>query len=177
MCMISRPAEDNKSYEWRIMCQGADPKKRFFLLQSSFGTTLPVVARGRWRIGTPVRSWWCACCNSSNISAACIVHTGFRRIMINLFEYLQLDISGIVNYSSYVMSHHTPFQEKHKIEFGLAPIQRAPDGTIMTVQCMFCVHIGREKRDGPAVKRQRTKNVQLFQFPFRPECYKSHMQS
>jgi hypothetical protein len=39
------------------------------------------------------------------------------------------------------------------------------------------VHIGREKRDGPTIKRQRMKNVQLFQFPFRPECYKSHMQS
>ncbi len=75
------------------------------------------------------------------------------------------------------MSCQTPFQEKHKLEFGLAPVQRAPDGTITTVQCLFCVHIGREKRDGPAVKRQHTKNVQLFQFPFRPECYKSHMQS
>jgi hypothetical protein len=75
------------------------------------------------------------------------------------------------------MSRQTPFQEKHKIEFGLAPVQRAPDGTITTVQCLFCVHIGHEKRDGPAVKRQRTKNVQLFQFPFHLECYKSHMQS
>jgi hypothetical protein len=75
------------------------------------------------------------------------------------------------------MSRQTPFQEKHKIEFGLAPVQRAPDGTIMTVQCLFCVQIEHEKRDGPAIKRQCTKNVQLFQFPFRPECYKSHMQS
>jgi hypothetical protein len=75
------------------------------------------------------------------------------------------------------MSRQTPFQEKHKIEFSLTPVQRALDGTITTVQCMFCVHIGREKRDGLAIKRQRTKNVQLFQFPFRPECYKSHMQS
>jgi len=75
------------------------------------------------------------------------------------------------------MSRQTPFQEKHKIEFGLTPVQREPNGTITTVECLFCVHIGREKRDGPAVKRQRTKNVQLFQFPFRPECYKSHMQS
>jgi hypothetical protein len=75
------------------------------------------------------------------------------------------------------MSCQTPFQEKHKIEFGLTPVQRASDGTITTVQCLFCVHIGREKRDGPAIKRQRTKNVQLFMFPFRPECYKSQMQS
>jgi len=75
------------------------------------------------------------------------------------------------------MSRQTPFQVKHKIEFGLALVQRAPDGTITTVQCLFYVHIGHEKRDGLAVKRQRTKNVQLFQFPFRLECYKSHMQS
>ncbi len=39
------------------------------------------------------------------------------------------------------------------------------------------MHIGREKRNGLAVKRQCTKNVQFFKFPFRPECYKSHMQS
>jgi len=32
MCMISRPAEDNKSYEWRIMCQGDDPRRRFFAM-------------------------------------------------------------------------------------------------------------------------------------------------
>jgi len=75
------------------------------------------------------------------------------------------------------MSCQTPFQEKHKIEFDLTLVQRVPDGTITIVQCLFCVHIGREKRDGLAVKRQRTKNVQLFQFPFRPECYKNHMQS
>jgi len=75
------------------------------------------------------------------------------------------------------MSRQTPFQEKHKIKFGLALVQHARDGTITTVQCLFYVHIGREKRDSPAVKRQRTKNVQLFQFPFRPECYKCHMQS
>ncbi|KAH9557222.1 hypothetical protein CY35_07G073700 [Sphagnum magellanicum] len=67
------------------------------------------------------------------------------------------------------MSRQTSFQEKHKIEFGLAPVQRVPNGTITTIQCLFCVHIGREKRNGPIVKRQRTKNVQLFQFPFRPE--------
>jgi hypothetical protein len=75
------------------------------------------------------------------------------------------------------MSLQTPFREKHAVEYGLVPVQRLPDGTITTVQCLFCVHIGREKREGPGVKRQRTNNTQLFQFPFRPECYKSHLQS
>ncbi|CAK9858864.1 unnamed protein product [Sphagnum jensenii] len=56
------------------------------------------------------------------------------------------------------MSRQTPLQEKHKIEFDLAPVQHARNGTITTVQCLFCVHIRREKRDGPAIKRQHTKN-------------------
>jgi hypothetical protein len=41
----------------------------------------------------------------------------------------------------------------------------------------FCVHIGHEKHEGPSVKRQRTKNTQLFQFPFRPKAYKNHHES
>jgi hypothetical protein len=45
---------------------------------------------------------------------------------------------------------------------------------ITTVQCLFCVHIRSEKHEGPDVKRQHTKNTQLFQFPFRLEAYKNH---
>jgi hypothetical protein len=45
------------------------------------------------------------------------------------------------------------------------------------VQCLFCVHIEREKHEGPSVKRQHTKNTQLFQFPFQPEAYKNHHES
>jgi len=45
---------------------------------------------------------------------------------------------------------------------------------ITTVQCLFCVHIEREKHEGPGVKCQRTKNTQLFQFLFWPEAYKNH---
>lgn len=76
-----------------------------------------------------------------------------------------------------IMSRKTLFQVKHGVEFGLQPVQRSVQGTITTVQCLFCVHIGREKRDGADVKRQRTKNTQLFQFPFRLEAYKNHLES
>ncbi len=58
----------NKSYKWRIMRHGADPMKRFLFLQRSFGTTLPAVARRRWRIETPVRSWCYACWRSISSS-------------------------------------------------------------------------------------------------------------
>lgn len=52
-----------------------------------------------------------------------------------------------------IMSQKTPFHVKHGVEFGLQPVQRSVQGTITTVQCLFCVHIGREKRDGAGVKR------------------------
>jgi hypothetical protein len=48
---------------------------------------------------------------------------------------------------------------------------------ITIVQSFFCVHIRREKHEGPGVKRQHTKNKQLFQFLFRPEAYKNHHES
>ncbi|KAH9251012.1 hypothetical protein BASA81_011188 [Batrachochytrium salamandrivorans] len=39
------------------------------------------------------------------------------------------------------------------------------------------MHIGRKRREGTGVKRQRTTNTHLFRFPFRPECYKSHLKT
>jgi len=60
------------------------------------------------------------------------------------------------------MSRQTPFQDKHVVEYGFQPVQRSVGSMIMTVQCLFCVHIGREKHEGPGVKRQCTKNMQLF---------------
>jgi hypothetical protein len=76
-----------------------------------------------------------------------------------------------------IMSRQTPFQDKHDVEYGLQSVQQSVGGMITTVQCLFCVHIEREKHEGPGVKRQRTKNTQLFQFPFRPEAYKNHHES
>lgn len=73
------------------------------------------------------------------------------------------------------MSRQTYFKGKHAVEFGLASVKKFLDVTITTVECLFCVHFGREKQDGPGVKRQQTQNVQLFQFPFRPKNYKIHL--
>ena len=75
------------------------------------------------------------------------------------------------------MSRQTPFNESHRILYGVEPIERSLNGAISVVQCQFCVHLGREKREGPVVKRQRTKNTQLFKFPFRSESYKNHLES
>ncbi len=75
------------------------------------------------------------------------------------------------------MSRQTLFQDKHAVEYGLQPVLRLVGGVITTVQCLLCVLIEREKHEGPSVKRQRTKNTQLFQFPFRPEAYKNHHES
>jgi hypothetical protein len=60
------------------------------------------------------------------------------------------------------MSRQTPFQDKHAVEYDLQPVQWSVGGVITTVQCLFCVHIEREKHEGPSVKRQHTKNTQLF---------------
>jgi len=63
------------------------------------------------------------------------------------------------------------------MEYSLQPVQRSIGNMITIVQCLFCVHIGRKKHEGPGVKRQRTKNTLSFQFPFRPEPYKNHHKS
>jgi hypothetical protein len=75
------------------------------------------------------------------------------------------------------MSRQTPFQTEHVLEYGLKIVKRSPSGSVETVQCQFCVLFGRETREGAGVKRKRTKNVQLFQFPFRPENYGNHLKS
>jgi hypothetical protein len=75
------------------------------------------------------------------------------------------------------MSRQTPFQTKHVLEYGRKIVKRSPSGSVETVQSQFCVFFGRETREGAGVKRKRTKNVQLFQFPFRPENYGNHLKS
>ncbi len=88
-----------------------------------------------------------------------------------------LDITHLVRTLHVIMSRQTPFQDKHAMEYGFQPMQRSVGGVITTVQCLFCVHIGRKKHESPGVKHQRTKNTQLFQFPFQPEAYKNHHES
>ncbi|KAH6583986.1 hypothetical protein BASA61_007748 [Batrachochytrium salamandrivorans] len=71
----------------------------------------------------------------------------------------------------------TPFQEQHAVEYGILPIKKSLSGSVEIVQCLFCVHIGRERREGAGVKRQRTNNTHHSGFPFRPECYESHLKT
>jgi len=88
-----------------------------------------------------------------------------------------LDTAHLVRTLHVIMSQQTSFQDKHVVEYGLQPVHRLVGDVITTVQCLLCVHIGREKHEGPGVKRQHTKNTQLFQFLFQPEAYKNHHES
>ncbi|KAH6591440.1 hypothetical protein BASA61_004951 [Batrachochytrium salamandrivorans] len=71
----------------------------------------------------------------------------------------------------------TPFQEQHAVKYGLSPVKKSLDSSVEIVQCLFCVHIGRERREGTGVKRQRTNNTHLFRFLFRLEYYESHLKT
>ena len=71
----------------------------------------------------------------------------------------------------------TPFQGKHSLEYAFDAIVRDPQGDVKTAQCLFCVHRGRETREGPDVKRRRTENIMLWSRPFRPEHYRQHHES
>jgi hypothetical protein len=41
------------------------------------------------------------------------------------------------------------------------------------VQCLFCVHFGKEDHRGEGIKRQRMANIMIWKV-FRPELYQSH---
>jgi hypothetical protein len=71
----------------------------------------------------------------------------------------------------------TTFQSKHALEYALDATARDLQGAVETVQCLFCVHYGREAREGPHVKRRRTATVMLWTNPFRPEHYRQHHES
>ncbi len=96
-----------------------------------------------------------------------------RAFVNRLVDLALFDTAHLVRTLHVIMSRQTPFQDKHVVEYGLQPVQRSVGGMITIVQCLFCVHIGHEKHEGPSVKCQRTKNTQLFQFPFRPKAYKN----
>jgi hypothetical protein len=64
-----------------------------------------------------------------------------------------LDTAHLVRTLHVMMSRQTPFQDKHAVEYGLQLVQRSIGGVITTVQCLFCVHIGRKKHEGLGVKR------------------------
>jgi len=74
-----------------------------------------------------------------------------------------------------LMPRSTHFQQAHIALFGMEPVERSIEGEIKTVQCRFCIQFGRERREGPAVKRARTQNTALFCFPFRLELFRKHL--
>jgi len=74
----------------------------------------------------------------------------------------------------------TLFQKNHIIEYGVKVCHRDVSGTINGVQCMFCIHIGKDERvinaGAPQAKRQRTTNTMIWSV-FRPALYRSHHES
>ena len=69
----------------------------------------------------------------------------------------------------------TPFQPAHCLEYGLSITGRDLGRAVSSVQCDFCVYLGRTGED-VGRKRSRTQNIQLFAPPFRPELYRKHLQ-
>jgi hypothetical protein len=69
----------------------------------------------------------------------------------------------------------TGFQFKHQLEFPLSIVSRDAKGAVDTVQCDMCVYFGREEREGPGVKRQRTESKMYWKPPYRKENFKNHM--
>ena len=57
----------------------------------------------------------------------------------------------------------------------MEPVERSLGGEIKTVQCRFCVYVGRERREGAGVKRSQKKKTALFHFPFRSELFRKHL--
>ncbi|RHY29055.1 hypothetical protein DYB32_005489 [Aphanomyces invadans] len=67
----------------------------------------------------------------------------------------------------------TPFQEKHGVMYGLHVRSRDSKGEAVSVQCRFCVHFGREERQGATLRKKLT-TVKVFVPPYRPENYRHH---
>lgn len=55
----------------------------------------------------------------------------------------------------------TPFQKKHKIEYALSITTRDIKDNVDTVQCQFCVHLGRETSKEECRMRKWTENVMV----------------
>ncbi|RHY46644.1 hypothetical protein DYB37_013554 [Aphanomyces astaci] len=67
----------------------------------------------------------------------------------------------------------TPFQEKHGVMYGLHVRSRDSKGEAVSVQCRFCVHFGREERQGRALRKTLT-TIKVYVPPYRPENYRHH---
>ena len=65
------------------------------------------------------------------------------------------------------------FQPTHTQEFALEIHERAPNGQVVAVMCLFCKYLRREEVDPASRKRARTENQKLFTPKFRPELYRA----
>lgn len=67
----------------------------------------------------------------------------------------------------------TPFQRAHELQYALRITQRdTRSSEVVSVECLFCVHYGRESKVGS--KRKKSSHVKFFTKPFRPENYRQH---
>ncbi|CAM6076114.1 unnamed protein product [Sphagnum tenellum] len=70
------------------------------------------------------------------------------------------------------MSHKTPFQLPHALEFGLLISGRDTKSLVTSVMCRFCACF--KCAEQPGAKRQRTENTKYYSTPFRKENYEKH---
>eukprot|EP00173_Palmaria_palmata_P005057 Plantae.Rhodophyta-Palmaria_palmata.ctg8160.p2 GENE.Plantae.Rhodophyta-Palmaria_palmata.ctg8160~~Plantae.Rhodophyta-Palmaria_palmata.ctg8160.p2 ORF type:complete len:156 (-),score=15.47 Plantae.Rhodophyta-Palmaria_palmata.ctg8160:686-1153(-) len=73
----------------------------------------------------------------------------------------------------------TPFQQSHVREFGLRIASRDVRGVVDAVQCVACVHLGREidpSEESGARKRKATEREQMWHTPYRKKNFRSHME-
>ncbi|KAH8941177.1 hypothetical protein BDL97_14G024200 [Sphagnum fallax] len=70
------------------------------------------------------------------------------------------------------MSHKTPFQLPHALEFGLLISGRDTKSLVTSMMCRFCACFKRAEQ--PWAKRQWTENTKYYSTPFRKENYEKH---
>ncbi|OQR94052.1 hypothetical protein ACHHYP_01900 [Achlya hypogyna] len=65
------------------------------------------------------------------------------------------------------------FRSEHALQFGVRPMSEPP---VLKVQCLFCVHFGREILEPEKRLREATKNIKYWRPPYRAELYHKHHQ-
>jgi alkylhydroperoxidase/carboxymuconolactone decarboxylase family protein YurZ len=67
----------------------------------------------------------------------------------------------------------TQFRLEHALQYGLKVMSPPP---VSKVQCLFCVHFGREVHEPEKRQREATKNIKYWRPPYRAELYVKHHQ-
>ena len=70
----------------------------------------------------------------------------------------------------------TPFQRAHFLQYALKIDSHDENNVVVSVSCLFCLHMGREVSLEAASSRKRniTETFKVFSLPFRPENYRKH---